>query len=153
MKQQKGKPTSRTRPGKAASRPANRTVSTSAGKSAGKATRGAKGSKRIGRAAGPTSQVTIYLFRTSEGIKIRTAPQRAYAGPGHIEWTVVNLIDGADVPVTISWPNGGPWGKEPISIQSYERRSAAGARVGRYKYVVSALGVEEDPEVEFPESN
>ncbi len=103
--------------------------------------------------AGRTSQVTIFLFRTSHGNKIRTAPQRAYAGPGFIEWTVVNLIDGSDVPVTLTWPEGGPWGKEPIAIHSRERKSADGVRPGRYKYVVSALDAQEDPEVEFPEGN
>jgi hypothetical protein len=102
---------------------------------------------------GPTSQVTIFLFRTAHGNQIRTAPQRAYAGPGHIEWTVVNLIDGSDVPVTISWPAEGPWGKEPIQIKSCERRSAAGVAPGVYKYVVTALDAQEDPEVEFPESS
>jgi hypothetical protein len=104
-----------------------------------------------GTAAGRTSQVTIFLFRTGQGNRIRTAPQRAYAGPGHIEWTVVNLIDGSDVPVTITWPDGGPWGKEPIDIRSWTRKSADGVAPGVYKYVVSALDAQEDPEVEFPE--
>ena len=101
--------------------------------------------------AGRTSQATIFLFRTGHGNKIRTAPQRAYAGPGHIEWTVVNLIDGTDAPVTITWPEGGPWGKEPIEIHSMTRLSCADATPGRYKYVVSAFDVSEDPEIEIPE--
>ena len=101
--------------------------------------------------AGRTSQVTIFLFRTGQGNKIRTAPQLAFAGPGHIEWTVVNLIDGSDVPVTITWPEGGPWGKEPIEIRSMVRLNADQVRPGRYKYVVSAFDAREDPELEFPE--
>ena len=100
---------------------------------------------------GRTSQVTIFLFRTSNGNKIRTSPQHAFAGPGYIEWTVVNLIDGSDVPVTISWPNGGPWGKDPVAIRSFERKDCNGVEPGRYKYVVSAYDTQEDPEVEFPE--
>ena len=99
---------------------------------------------------GGTSQVTIFLFRTGHGNKIRTAPQLAYAGPGHIEWTVVNLIDGSDVPVTITWPDGGPWGKEPIEIRSMLRLNCDDVAPGRYKYVVSAFDVREDPELEFP---
>ena len=110
-------------------------------------------SRQAGGPVGRTSQVTIFIFKTGNGNKIRTAPQRAYAGPGHIEWTVVNLIDGSDVPVTLTWPEGGPWGKEPISIRSWERRSVDGVPPGRYKYVVSALDAQEDPEVELPEGN
>ena len=101
---------------------------------------------------GITSQITIFLFRTSAGNKIRTAPQRAYAGPGHVEWTVVNMIDGSDVPVTITWPDGGPWGNQPLSIRSSLRESADGVKPGVYKYVVTALDAQEDPEVEFPQN-
>ena len=100
--------------------------------------------------AGQTSQATIVLFRTAQGNKIRTTPQRAYAGPGHIEWTVVNLIDGTDVPVTITWPDGGPWGKESIEIRSMVRLNCDNVAPGRYKYVVSAFDAREDPEIEFP---
>lgn len=102
--------------------------------------------------SGRTSQVTIFLFRTGHGNKIRTAPQRAYAGPGFIEWTVVNMVDGSDVPVTLTWPEGGPWGKEPIDIRGMERREIPSGVTGRFKYVVSALDVQEDPEVECPEN-
>jgi hypothetical protein len=100
---------------------------------------------------GTTAQITIFLFRTPSGNKIRTAPQRAYAGPGHVEWTVVNMIDGSDVPVTITWPEGGPWGKEPIAVQSRQRQKAFGIKPGIYKYVVQALDAVEDPEIEFPQ--
>jgi hypothetical protein len=114
----------------------------------------AAGTRRTASLAstGFTSQITIFLYRTGNGNKIRTAPQKAFAGPGHVEWTVVNLIDGSDVPVTITWPNGGPWGKEPIGIRSYQRQSADGVAPGVYKYVVSALDAHEDPEIEFPQN-
>jgi len=123
------------------------------GKPAAKQTsrKAAKPRKAAGSATGRTSQATIFLFRTGHGNKIRTAPQRAYAGPGHIEWTVVNLIDGSDVPVTITWPDGGPWGKAPIEIRSMVRLNCDGVAPGRYKYVVSAFDAQEDPELEIPD--
>ena len=99
-----------------------------------------------------TSQATIFLYKTANGNRIRTSPQHAFAGPGHIEWTVVNLIDGTDVPVTISWPDGGPWGKEPIEVKSSYRCNCDNVQPGRYKYVVRAYDAQEDPEVEFPEN-
>jgi len=99
-----------------------------------------------------TSQATIFLFKTQQGNRIRTSPQLAFAGPGHIEWTVVNLIDGSDVPVTITWPDGGPWGKEPIDIKSFVRLNCDKVPPGRYKYVVSAYDAQEDPEIEFPQN-
>lgn len=98
----------------------------------------------------PTSQVTIFLFKTGSGNKIRTAPQRAYAGPGDIEWTVVNMIDGSDVPVRITWPDGSPFGKE-LAFRSWQRESVDGVKAGVYKYVVHALDAVEDPELEIPE--
>lgn len=102
---------------------------------------------------GRTSQITIFLFRTSHGNKIRTAPQRAYAGPGFVEWTVVNMIDGSDVPVRITWPEGSPFASESIEFKSRQRESADGVRPGVYKYVVHAFDTQEDPEIEFPEGN
>ena len=102
---------------------------------------------------GTTSQITIYLFRTGSGNRIRTAPQRAYAGPGHVEWTVVNLIDGTDVPVRITWPHGSPFtSEESIEIRSRSRISADGVKAGVYKYVVHAYDAHEDPEIEFPQN-
>lgn len=101
---------------------------------------------------GITSQVTIFLYRTASGIRIRTSPQRAYAGPGHIEWTVVNLVDGTDVPVRITWPGESPWTKDPIEVRSWFRRSADGVKPGVYKYVVHAFDAIEDPEIEFPQN-
>lgn len=126
----------------------------------------AKRSKKVAVSSGPsrtsvatnssnphTSQVTIFVFRTGTGNKIRTVPQRAYAGPGSIEWTIVNLVDGSDIPATLSWPgpSGGPWGKEPIDIREGRVNKAIPAGVaGTFKYVVRALDAEEDPEVEIP---
>ena len=103
--------------------------------------------------SGRTSQVTIFLFRTGHGNKIRTAPQRAYAGPGFVEWTVVNMIDGSDVPVRITWPEGSPFATESIEFKGRQRESADGVKPGIYKYVVHAYDTQEDPEIEFPEGN
>lgn len=101
---------------------------------------------------GRTAQATIVIFKTGQGVKIRTAPQLLYAGPGAIEWTVVNLVDGTNVPVTITWPDGGPFGNQPLEIRSGMTRCVLdGAKEGRFKYVVNALGATEDPEVEIPE--
>jgi hypothetical protein len=101
---------------------------------------------------GRTAQATIFIFRTPSGTKIRTAPQRVFAGPGYIEWTVVNLVDGSNVPVTLTWPNGGPLGKEPIEVRDgMIRVSLDGAATGVFKYVVRGLDAVEDPEVEIPE--
>jgi hypothetical protein len=102
---------------------------------------------------GRTSQITIFLFRTGQGNRIRTAPQRAYAGPGFVEWTVVNMIDGSDVPVRITWPEGSPFAQESIEFKGRQRESADGVKPGVYKYVVHAFDTEEDPEIEFPEGN
>ena len=105
-------------------------------------------------ATGRTLHTTIFLFRTGNGNRIRTAPQRLYANPGDfVEWTVVNLVDGSDVPVTLTWPEGGPWGKDPIEIRSWERKAFGDAPAGVFKFVVSALDVKEDPEVELPDGN
>ena len=94
-----------------------------------------------------TAQVTIFLFRTSSGNKIRTAPQRAYAGPGTIEWTVVNMIDGSEAPVRITWIDA------PFKSLEFKGRHSEpipeGVR-GVFKYVVHAFDTQEDPEVEIP---
>lgn len=129
--------------GKAAKKAAKKKPMKSAAKSRSAA-------RKASAVAGVTSQVTIYLFRTGHGNKIRTAPQLAYAGPGHVEWTVVNLIDGTDAPVTITWPDGGPWGKEPIEVNSVVRLNCDDVPPRRYKYMVSAFDAQEDPEIEFP---
>ncbi|MDO8680814.1 MAG: hypothetical protein Q7R30_20030 [Acidobacteriota bacterium] len=126
-------------------------------KTSSKAAKRASASRRTprvkaGAATGRTSQATIFIFRSPTGTKVRTAPQRLYAGPGHIAWSVVNLVDGSNVPVTITWPDGGPWGKEPIEIRDgWARISVAGAASGRFKYVVHGLDAQEDPEVEIPD--
>jgi hypothetical protein len=108
--------------------------------------------RSVAAGTGRTLTVTIFIYRTSTGNKIRTSPQRLYANSDdRIEWTVVNLVDGSDVPATITWPDGGPWGKEPIQFRSCERKALDGANDGRYKYVVAALDAQEDPEIEIPE--
>ena len=105
-----------------------------------------------GEPLGRTRSATITIYRTGSGNKIRTTPQRLYANStDHIEWNVINLVDGTDVPVTITWPEGGPWGKEPIGLRSWDRKALGGAAKGRYKYVVSALDAVEDPEIEIPD--
>jgi hypothetical protein len=103
-------------------------------------------------ANGRTVSATIFIYRTGSGNKIRTSPQRLCANPGdRIEWSVVNLVDGSEVPVTITWPGGGPWGKEPLAFRGSDRRAVNGGTQGRFKYVVSALDAQEDPEVEIPD--
>ena len=106
-----------------------------------------------GDSGGRTVYGTIFIYRTGSGNKIRTTPQRIFANPGdRIEWSVVNMVDGSDVPITITWPESGPWGKEPISFRSCDRKAlTAGAGEGRFKYVVSALDAQEDPELEIPD--
>ena len=122
---------------KAASRPATRARAT--------ATTAAAGS-------GVTRQATVIIYRTGNGNKIRTVPQKVYANPGdRIEWSVVNLVDGSDVPVTISWPGKSPFGGGPISFKGVERLSLDTGAEGSFKYVVSALDATEDPEVEIPD--
>ena len=105
-----------------------------------------------GDSGGRTVYATIFIYRTGSGTKIKTSPQRIYANPNdRIEWSVVNMVDGSDVPVTITWPGEGPWGKQPIEFRNSDRKAVDGAAAGRYKYVVSALGAQEDPEVEIPD--
>ena len=147
MTKKKGKPVAGMAPKKAS---AKKTASRKSASSSRTGARLAGG----GAATGRTLHVTIHLFRTGNGNKIRTSPQRLYANPGDfVEFTVVNLIDGSDVPVTLTWPEAGPWGKEPIEIRSWERKPFGDAPSGRYKFVVSALNVQEDPEVVIPDGN
>ena len=132
-------------------KPARKAASTTKGKKSTATAR--RPAPRMMTASEPstrTSQITIFLFKTASGNRIRTTPQKAFAGPGHVEWTVVNLIDGSDVPVRITWPDGGPFGKE-IGVRSWLRASVADAKPGTYKYVVHALDAVEDPELEIPE--
>jgi hypothetical protein len=141
MSKKKGKAVARKAPKKKAARraPASRASAPRASKTSGGDT-------------GRTVNATIFIFRTGNGTKIRTSPQRIYANPNdRIAWSVVNMVDGTDVPVTITWPEQGPWGKQPIEFKSFDRLSVDGAASGRYKYVVSALGAQEDPEVEIPD--
>lgn len=103
------------------------------------------------RASNRTAAATIFLYNTPAGPRVRTSPQLLPAGPGFIEWTVVNLASDDPVDVEISWPNGGPWGSHPIPIKNGNARvSCVGAKDGRYKYNVTANGYTEDPEIEIP---
>jgi hypothetical protein len=107
-----------------------------------------------GAASKKTAAATIFLYKNENGFRVRTSPQLLTAPLGHIEWTVVNLINDDAVDVEISWPNGGPWGDAPIKIKNgNERKSLGDAKPGRYKYNVTANGYTEDPEVEFPDGN
>ena len=151
MSKKKRMPAVKKAPTKAAKKSARPSARRSTSKAAGASSRSSRVSTEPIRVP-QTSQATIFLFKTANGNRIRTSPQLAFAGPGHVEWTVVNLIDGTDVPVTITWPDGGPWGKEPIDIKSFARLSTDKVRAGRYKYVVSAYDVQEDPEIEFPQN-
>jgi hypothetical protein len=63
------------------------------------------------------------------------------------------MVDGSEVPVTITWPQGGPWGKDPIEFRGFERKPFEGGASGVFKYVISALDAQEDPEVEIPDGN
>ena len=99
-----------------------------------------------------TAQSTIFIFKSDTGIGIRSSPQYLTGGPGFIEWTVVDLTGGQMAPVVITWPEGGPWGKEPIEIRGHLRRTLADATPGHYKYTVTVGDVFEDPEVEIPEN-
>ena len=155
MSKKKGKPAVKKAPKKTA--PKKTAPKKASPKKATK--KSASKSRAVARLAGTAStgrtlHVTIFLYRTGHGNKIRTSPQRLYANPGDfIEWTVVNLIDGTDVPVTLTWPEAGPWGKEPIEIRSWDRKAFGEAPSGRFKFVVSALDAQEDPEIEMPDGN
>ncbi|HJU43305.1 MAG TPA: hypothetical protein VJ691_10840 [Vicinamibacterales bacterium] len=134
MSKKKGKPAARKAPKKTSRRAA-----------------GARGGTRLassGTELAPTSQVTIFLFKTASGNRIRTAPQRAYAGPGDIEWTVVNLIDGSDVPVRITWVGQAPF--KPLEFRNRHSEPVPSGVEGVFKYVVHAYDTQEDPEVEIP---
>jgi len=142
MSKKKGKPAARKAPtkrGQAARRPAAKS-------------RGLRLTLTGGQSSGRTVYATIYIFRTNNGTRIRTAPQTISANPGdRIEWSVVNMVDGSDVPVTLTWPASGPWGKEPIEFRSSARKAIAAGASGRFKYVVSALDAQEDPEIDIPD--
>ena len=98
-----------------------------------------------------TRAVTIFLYKTAGGHRIRTSPQLLVAEPGYIEWTVVNLASDEPVDVEINWPNGSPWGGKPITIKNgNERMSLENVKAGRFKYSITANGYTEDPEVDIP---
>jgi hypothetical protein len=101
-----------------------------------------------------TAAATIFLYEVNGEARVRTSPQLLAAGPGHIEWTVVNLTSSDPVDVEITWQTESPWGgNQPIVIRNgNERRSLVGSRDGRFKYNVTANGYTEDPEIEIPEN-
>ena len=142
MSKKKGKPAARKAPGKR-------------GKTALRPSAKLRSSLRasaVSSGGGRTVYATIYIFKTGSGVRIRTAPQTISANPGdRIDWTVVNMVDGSDVPVTLTWPTTGPWGKEPVEFRSSDRKALAAGVSGRFKYVVSALGAQEDPEIDIPD--
>lgn len=99
-----------------------------------------------------TKTANVFIFKTDSGVRIRTSPQRIYVNhTDSVEFNVVNMVDGSDVDVTIEFPGGGPWGNKPFTVRNWARKRLAGAAEGRFKYVVRAMGVEEDPELEIPE--
>lgn len=125
-------------------------------KARGTAKRGkvTKPTKRTRRAAASqrTAAATIFVYQVNGETRVRTSPQLLGAGPGSIEWTVVNLASDTPVDVDLTWQNDSPWGgREPIKIKGGNyRRSLVGARDGRYKYNVTVNGFTEDPEIEIP---
>jgi plastocyanin len=140
-----------------AKKTAKKTAKTAAKKVVKKAASRSRATARLtggAEPAGRTLHVSIFIFKTDRGTQIRTAPQRLYANPGDfVEWTVVNMVDGSNVPVTISWPETGPWGKEPIQVQNWTRMAFGASPAGNFKFVVSALDAQEDPEIEIPDGN
>ena len=56
------------------------------------------------------------------------------------QWTLFDPATLRNAPVTLTWPNGGPWGKEPVEVRDGTIRvPLEGATPGRYKYVVHGL--------------
>lgn len=99
-----------------------------------------------------TAAATIFAYKVDGVSRVRTSPQRLGAGPGFLEWTVVNLESDEPVDVQITWPKGSPWGGDaPITIKGGNiRMSLEGAKNGVYKYNVTVNGYTEDPEIEIP---
>lgn len=99
-----------------------------------------------------TAAATIFVYQVNGETRVRTSPQLLGAGPGSIEWTVVNLTSASEPDVDITWQGDSPWGgKDPIKIKGGNfRKSLDGAKDGRYKYNVTCDGFTEDPEVEIP---
>jgi len=148
MSKKKTKPPARSKPASSKAAPAKA--------AARRRTTAARPAPRAAAVALPTrrtAQATIVIFNAGGRTQIRTSPQLLPAGPGYIEWTVVDLT-GTGAPVEITWPNGGPFGKTPIQIpkdDGWVRVNLDGAAEGRFKYTVTVGGVSEDPEVEIPE--
>jgi hypothetical protein len=100
-----------------------------------------------------TAAATIFVYKTGAGTRVRTSPQLLVAGPGYVEWTVVNLMSDDPVDVEITFPGESPFGsKDPISVRGCERKLLTGTKSGRFKYKVTADGYTEDPEIEYPQN-
>jgi hypothetical protein len=99
-----------------------------------------------------TAAATIFVYQVDGKTRVRTSPQLLSAGPGSIEWTVVNLGSDAPVDVDIVWQKDSPWGgSQPIRILNGNyRRTLDDAKDGKYKYNVMCDGFCEDPEIEIP---
>lgn len=146
-KAKKGKVVAKKAPKKAVKKVAKKAVVRGASKSRTASLAPAVPSKR-------TKTATIFIFNTGTGPKIRTSPQRLYANPGdHVEFNIVNMIDDSEVAATIVFPGGGPWGDKPFEIRNWDRKPTTDSPLGRFKYTITAMGAEEDPEVELPEGN
>jgi hypothetical protein len=121
-----------------------------------RAAAGKSAARPISKAVPPpsrrTAAATIFLYKVDGQTRVRTSPQLLSAGPGNIEWTVVNLSSDEPVEVDIVWQKESPWGgTQPIRIQNGNyRRSLDDAKNGHYKYNVMCDGFCEDPEVEIP---
>ena len=135
------------------------------GKAAAKKAPKKKAAKEVSRAAAAPGgdrrprrrharrRSTIFIFRHRLGQQDPHLAAACLRRPRHVEWTVVNLIDGTDVPVTIYVAQ-----RQPVGQGADSRFAAGNARLqlpsgvkpGRFKYVVHALDAQEDPEIEIP---
>jgi hypothetical protein len=137
---------------KKAAKPAPKQAAKKAGKTGPPRAR-ARAAAPAPAARGRTSTATIFIFEAGGQTRVRTAPAILTGGPGHLEWTVVNLTANDNVPVEITWgPEGGPWGHDPLPINGSLRKSLNGSREGHFKYTVTAGTAFEDPEIEIPQN-
>lgn len=152
MSKKKSKPAAKKAPKKAAKKAVKKVAKKKVAKKSASKARVSAASLAAPERTPRTKIANIFIFKTDKGVKIRTSPQRLYANPGdHVEFNVVNMIDDSEAPVTIEFPGGGPWGKEPFAINSWERKPLLDPSAGRFKFTVRGLGAEEDPELEIPD--
>ena len=121
-------------------------------KSAKQAMKKAPKPTRRAAATNRTAAATIFVYKTGAGTRIRTSPQLLVAGPGYVEWTVVNLMSDEPVDVEITFPGESPFDSKAISVRGCERKLLTGTTAGRFKYNVTADGYTEDPEIEYPQN-